>query len=160
MPTSLPLSLWCSHAPPISPALSLKLALFLLNLSPSPPPPTQWPEVSDFVARFCTLRESENTQTCENRTQNSQKTHGHARIARENTRTCESSTQNSCDSRMSVCFLTCATCKKVTLIIYLRPLLISPPNPHYMAFAKKQKRNFCTIFTYSVLKEQVIDLRV
>ena len=28
----------------------------------------QWPEVSDFVARFCTLRESENTRTCENRT--------------------------------------------------------------------------------------------
>ena len=26
----------------------------------------QWPEVSDFVARFCTLRESENTRTCEN----------------------------------------------------------------------------------------------
>ena len=28
----------------------------------------QWPEVSDIVARFCTLRESENTRTCENRT--------------------------------------------------------------------------------------------
>ena len=24
----------------------------------------QWPEVSDFVARFCTLQESENTRTC------------------------------------------------------------------------------------------------
>ena len=24
----------------------------------------QWPEVSDFVARFCTLHESENTWTC------------------------------------------------------------------------------------------------
>ena len=24
----------------------------------------QWPEVSDFVARFCTLRDSENTRTC------------------------------------------------------------------------------------------------
>ena len=45
----------------------------------------QWPEVSDFVARFCTLHESENTRTFENCT--SQKTHGHARIARE-TRTC------------------------------------------------------------------------
>ena len=28
----------------------------------------QWPEVSDFVACFCTLHESENTRTCENRT--------------------------------------------------------------------------------------------
>ena len=36
----------------------------------------QWPEVSDFVARFCTLSESENTRTCENCTQN-------GRIARE-----------------------------------------------------------------------------
>ena len=26
----------------------------------------QWPEVSGFVARFCTLRESENTRPCEN----------------------------------------------------------------------------------------------
>ena len=45
----------------------------------------------------------------------SQKTHGHARIAREseNTRTCENSTRFWCDSRMSVCFLTCATCQKV-----------------------------------------------
>ena len=36
-------------------------------------PVRQWPEVSDFVARFCTLRESENTRTCENCTQNVQK---------------------------------------------------------------------------------------
>ena len=28
----------------------------------------QWPEVSDFVARFCTFSESENTRTCTNRT--------------------------------------------------------------------------------------------
>ena len=27
----------------------------------------QWPEVSDFVARFCTLCKSENTRRCENR---------------------------------------------------------------------------------------------
>ena len=27
----------------------------------------QWPEVSDFVARFCTLRESKNLRLCENR---------------------------------------------------------------------------------------------
>ena len=33
----------------------------------------QWPEVSDFVARFCTLRESENTRTCENCTRNAWK---------------------------------------------------------------------------------------
>ena len=33
----------------------------------------QLPEVSDFVARFCTLRESENTRTCENCTQNAKK---------------------------------------------------------------------------------------
>ena len=39
----------------------------------------QWPEVSDFVARFCTLLESNNTRPCENRT----------RFA--------------CDSRMAVC---------------------------------------------------------
>ena len=45
----------------------------------------QWPEVSDFVARFCTLRESENTRTCEN------------------------CTRFAC----KVCFLTRATCKKV-----------------------------------------------
>ena len=30
--------------------------------------PRQWPEVSDFVARFCTLRESKITRTSENRT--------------------------------------------------------------------------------------------
>ena len=30
----------------------------------------QWPEVSDFVARFCTLRKSENTRTCKNCTRN------------------------------------------------------------------------------------------
>ena len=30
----------------------------------------QWSEVSDFVARCCTLRESENTRPCENCTQN------------------------------------------------------------------------------------------
>ena len=30
----------------------------------------QWPEVSDFVARFCTWRESEKTRTCENCTRN------------------------------------------------------------------------------------------
>ena len=30
----------------------------------------QWPEVSDFVAHFCTLCKSENTRTCENRTLN------------------------------------------------------------------------------------------
>ena len=30
----------------------------------------QWPEVSDFVALFCTLRESENTRPCENCTRN------------------------------------------------------------------------------------------
>ena len=29
-------------------------------------PGRQWPEVSDFVSRFCTLSESENTRTCEN----------------------------------------------------------------------------------------------
>ena len=29
------------------------------------PTSKQWPEESDFVARFCTLRESENTWTCE-----------------------------------------------------------------------------------------------
>ena len=28
----------------------------------------QWPEVSDFVARFCTFSESENTRTCTNST--------------------------------------------------------------------------------------------
>ena len=42
-----------------------------------------------FVERFCTLCESENTWPCENRT------------------------RNACNSRMSVYFLTCATCKKV-----------------------------------------------
>ena len=56
----------------------------------------QWPEVSDFVARFCTVRESKNTLTCENRVRFS----------------------HSCDSRMSVCCLTCATCKKVWLKSY------------------------------------------
>ena len=30
----------------------------------------QWPEVSDFVERFCTLRKSENTRTCEHCTRN------------------------------------------------------------------------------------------
>ena len=35
---------------------------------PQVPPSRQWPEVSDFVARFCTLRESNNTRPCENRT--------------------------------------------------------------------------------------------
>ena len=39
--------------------------------------PRQWPEVSDFVARFCTLRESE--------------THGHARIARVSSRNVQKS---------------------------------------------------------------------
>ena len=29
--------------------------------------PRQWPKVSDFVARFCTLRESKNLRPCENR---------------------------------------------------------------------------------------------
>ena len=29
----------------------------------------QWPEISDFVARFCTLRESKHTRTCEKRVQ-------------------------------------------------------------------------------------------
>ena len=53
----------------------------------------QWPEVSDFVARFCTLRKSENTRTCENCT--------------------HFCTHFACNSRMSVCFLTCATWKKV-----------------------------------------------
>ena len=48
-----------------------------------------WAKKSDFVAPFCTLCKSENIWTCEN------------------------STQNTCDSCMSVCFLTCATCKKV-----------------------------------------------
>ena len=52
----------------------------------------QWPEVSDFVARFCTLCESENTRPCENRTRN--------------TRPCENCTRN-------VCFLTRATGKNV-----------------------------------------------
>ena len=48
----------------------------------------QWREVSDFVARFCKLRKSENTRTCENCTRN------------------------------FVCFLTRATCKKVWLKSY------------------------------------------
>ena len=46
----------------------------------------QWPEVSDFVARFCTLCESNNTRSCEN---------------------------FACDSRMAVCCLTHATLKNV-----------------------------------------------
>ena len=64
----------------------------------------QWPEVSDFVAHFCTLRESENTRTFENCRARlaSQKTHGHARIARVS------------DSRNLQ--------KSVTRIIYLVPL--------------------------------------
>ena len=37
----------------------------------------QWPQVSDFIARFCTLRESENAQTCENCTRNKSYTSGH-----------------------------------------------------------------------------------
>ena len=45
----------------------------------------QWPEVYDCVTLFCTLRESENT-LC---------------------------TRNACNSRMSVYFLTRATCKNV-----------------------------------------------
>ena len=78
----------------------------------------QWPEVSDFVAFFCALRESKHTRTCENHTQNAR------------------------DSRMAVRFLTHATCKKsVTHMIYLgslpRPLAcqaaarraLSPPPP-------------------------------
>ena len=48
----------------------------------------QWPEVPDFVARFCTLRESNNTRPCENRT------------------------RNAYDSRMAVCYLTRARAKK------------------------------------------------
>ena len=44
------------------------------------------------VTLFCTLRESENTRTCENCTRNA----------------C-----NACNSCMSVCFLTRATCKNV-----------------------------------------------
>ena len=34
----------------------------------------QWPEVSDFVARFCTLHESNNTRTCDNLTQKTRAT--------------------------------------------------------------------------------------
>ena len=37
----------------------------------------QWPEVSDFVTRFCTLRESENTRPCKNRTRNTHAFFGH-----------------------------------------------------------------------------------
>ena len=48
---------------------------------------------------------------------------GHAKLDMRNTRTCKSCTQNACKSRMSMCFLTLATCKKsVTQIIYLGSL--------------------------------------
>ena len=36
--------------------------------SPRQTPSRRWPKVSDFVAHFCTLRESKNTRPCENRT--------------------------------------------------------------------------------------------
>ena len=41
--------------------------------SPSMLLPRQWPEGSDIVARFCTLRESKNLRPCENRVRNVQK---------------------------------------------------------------------------------------
>ena len=60
----------------------------------------------------------------------SQKTHGHARIAREteNTRICENCTRNACDSRMSVCFLARAMCKKVCHKSYTSGNCLSLPN--------------------------------
>ena len=76
--------------------------------------PRQWPEVSDFVACFCTLRESENTRTCENCTC-FQKTHG-----RELHAFCVqfSHVRVFCDSRNVQ--------KSVTRIIYLWPLPNGP----------------------------------
>ena len=65
--------------------------------------PRQWPEVSDFVARFCTLHESENTLPYENCTRlNTVCLACNSRMA-----VCLA-----CNSRMAVCFLTSATCKK------------------------------------------------
>ena len=60
----------------------------------------QWPEVSDFVARVCTLRGSNNTRPCVNRTLFA----SDSRMA-----VC----CFACDSRMAVCCLTLATCKNV-----------------------------------------------
>ena len=54
-----------------------RLRLFTTKL----PVIRQWPKVSDFVARFCTLLQSKNIRTCENRTRF------------KNTRTCENSTR-------------------------------------------------------------------
>ena len=48
------------------------------------------------VTLFCTLRESENTRTCENCTLSRES---------ENTLTCENCKLFTCNSRMSVCFL-------------------------------------------------------
>ena len=54
------------------------------------------------VTLFCTLRESENTRTCENCTRNTRACENCTR----NTRACENCTRNASDSRISVCFLT------------------------------------------------------
>ena len=48
------------------PLFFLELSKIFENEGPLPAAGRQWPEVSDFVARFCTLSESENTRTCEN----------------------------------------------------------------------------------------------
>ena len=75
----------------------------------------QWPEVSDFVACFFTLREPENTQPCENRTRN--------------TRPCENRTRNACYSWKCLRFShdrvfsgSRNVQNSVTQIIYLGPL--------------------------------------
>ena len=109
---------WCdlqhtrSRRSPLS--LARLQSLALNNPTPSFLPLRQWPEVSDFVARFCTLRESENTRTCENRTR------FHARIAREThaKRVRFSHVRVFSDSRNVQ--------KSVTQIVYLRPLPTLP----------------------------------
>ena len=72
-------------------------------------PPRQWPEVSDFVTRFCKLHESENTRPCENRTR------------------FENCTRFACKNRMAVCFLTRSTCKNVWHKSYTLGHCLMPP---------------------------------
>ena len=68
----------------------------------------QRPEVYNSCHTFFrTLRESENTRTCENCTLFACNSHmSHDVSESENTRTCENCTRKACNSRMSVCFLT------------------------------------------------------
>ena len=78
------------------------------------------------VTLFCTLRESENTRTCENCTRN--------------TRACENCTRNASDSRISVCFLTRTLRKNVRQNLIPWPL---PIWPTYASEPQRRVRDFC-----------------